>query len=68
MSRIKEKLKGIWHIITDDEYVIYTVTIKNGKRVKDRCSCLISDNASDLFLENVVVFIDKYRKVTKEKQ
>lgn len=68
MSRIKEKLKAIWHIITDDEYAIYTVTVKNGKRVKGRSSCLISDNASDLFLETVVEFTDKYRKVTEEKQ
>ena len=59
MLRIKEKLKAIWHIITDDEYAIYTVTVKNGVRVKGRSACLISDNASGLFLETIVEFTGK---------
>lgn len=62
ISRIREKIKAIKHIITDDQYAIYTVTVKNGKSVKGKCVCLISDNASDLFLETVIEFTDKYRK------
>lgn len=62
MSRLKEKMKAIKHIITDDEYVIYTVTVKNYERVKGRSCCLISDNASDVFLQSIVEFTEKYRK------
>lgn len=60
MSRIKEKLKAIWHVITDDEYAIYTFTVKNGVRVKGRSACLISDNSTPLFLETVIKFTQKY--------
>lgn len=62
INRIKEKIKAIMHIITDDEYAIYTVTVKNGKWIKGNGHCIISDNASDLFLETILTFTDKYRK------
>jgi len=62
MRRTIEKLKAIWHIITDDEHAIYTITIDRNKMVRKRNCCIISDNASDLFLQNVVEFTDKYRK------
>ena len=56
MKRLKEKLKAIRHIITDDEYAVYTVTVKDGKRVKGRSCCFISDNASELFIDCVIEF------------
>lgn len=59
MKKLKEKLKAIYHIIMDDEYAVYTVTIKNGKRVKGKTCCLISDNASKIFLETIVEFTKK---------
>lgn len=62
MKRLKEKIKAIWHIITDSEYAVYTLTLKNGKRVNGRCACLISDNASTLFLKCIVEFTEKYQK------
>lgn len=58
MSRIKEKLKAICHIIIDNEYAVYTVTIKNG--VRKSSSCLISDNASNVFLNSIVDFTRNY--------
>ncbi|WP_321331854.1 hypothetical protein [uncultured Bacteroides sp.] len=60
MKRVIEKIKAIWHIITDDEYATYTITIKNGKRVEGRSSCFISDNASTMFLDTIVEFTSKY--------
>lgn len=62
MKRLREKLKAIRHIITDDEYAIYTVTIKNGKRVAGKTCCLISDNASSFFIDAIIKFTDKYSK------
>lgn len=62
MKRLKEKLKAIRHIITDDEYAVYTITIKNGKIVRNRICCLISDNASNFFIECIVKFTQKYKK------
>lgn len=58
MRRLKEKIKAIWHIMADSEYVVYTVTVKNGVRV--RSACIISDNSTPLFLETVIKFTQKY--------
>ena len=58
MSRIKEKLKAILHIVVDNEYAVYTVTVKNG--VRKTSSCLISDNASNVFLYSIVDFTRRY--------
>lgn len=58
MKQIIEKLKAIYHIITDNEYAVYTVTVKNG--IRKRSSCLISDNASPVFLSCVIDFNTKY--------
>lgn len=60
MKRTIEKLKCIWHIIRDDEYAVYTITIKNYKRVTNRTCCFVSDNSTKHFLERI-------RKLTNEK-
>lgn len=49
MKRFKEKIKAIWHIITDSEYIIFTATIKNNK-LQSGCA-LISDNASNTIVD-----------------
>lgn len=59
MKTFKEKAKAIWHIITDSEYAVYTVTIKDGKRVESRACCIISDNASETFLSSIARFTNK---------
>lgn len=51
-----EKLKIIWHLFRDEEYAFYSATVKDGKRVKGRTSCYISDNATDIFLNSVSEF------------
>lgn len=65
MKRLKEKLRAILHIITDDEYAVYTVTVKNGKRVRGKSCCFISDNASKIFLETIIEFTDNYSKANQ---
>lgn len=60
MKRSKEKLKAIWHIITDKEYIVFTVTIKNN--VRKRACALISDNASKIFMDSIIEFLPKYRR------
>lgn len=65
MKRLKEKLKAIWHIITDDEYAVYTITVKDGKVVRSRICFLISDNASELFIDCIIKFTEKYKKGIK---
>lgn len=59
MNRIKEKLKAIWHIIADKEYAVFTVTIKNGKRVRGRACCIISDNASKPFINSLKTYVNE---------
>lgn len=49
MKRFKEKIKAIWHIITDSEYIIFTATIKNNK-LQSGCA-LISDNVSNITID-----------------
>jgi len=68
MRQIKEKLKAIWHIITDKEYAVFTVTAKNGKMASG--CCLVSDVPSKPFIMAIDEFIDieianmSYRKKT----
>lgn len=57
MKRFKEKLKAIWHIIIDKEYIVFTVTIKANKRKS--CAALISDNASRVFVETAIEVLKK---------
>lgn len=60
MKRVREKIKAIWHIITDDEYVVFTVSIKDGAR---RRSCaLISDNSSRIFIDTIIEFLPRFKK------
>lgn len=51
----------------DDEYAVYTITIKNGKIVRNKICCIISDNASEIFIECIVKFTQKYKKENKYK-
>lgn len=57
MKRLKEKLKAIYHIIIDSEYIVFTATIKDGKR--KRCCALTSDNASKIFVESTIVILER---------
>lgn len=63
MNRIKEKAKAICHIIKGGQYAVYV--INNGYEVggnnKGKIYCVISDNASDVFLESIVDYTDKVR-------
>ena len=62
MKRLKEKIKAIWHIITDDEYAVYTITVKDGKQVRGKSCCFISDNSSELFIDCIIKFTENYKK------
>lgn len=55
MIRIKEKLKAIYHIIFDDEYIVFTVTVNN-ESIK-ASAALISDNASKIFKQTAIEVI-----------
>lgn len=63
MKRIIEKIKAIWAILKGGQYAVFV--INNGYVNKDitpnKAACLISDDASDVFLETIVDFTDKYR-------
>ena len=63
MKTFKEKLKSIYHIIKDKEYAVYTVTVANGERVSS--ACLISDNASKVFIQSIIKFTSDYFKNKK---
>ena len=65
MKKLKEKLKAIRHIITDGEYAVYTITVKDGKVIRNRICCLISDNASELFIDCIIKFTEKYKNGSK---
>lgn len=60
MKRIIEKFVAIYYIITNSEYAIYTTTDKSDKR---RSNCIVSDNASSLFLNNIITFTGKIIKM-----
>lgn len=55
-----EKIKCIYHIIVDKEYAVYTIKRKNGKLVKGKFACYISDNASSLFLNCILKLTSKH--------
>lgn len=63
MKRLKEKAKAIWHIIIGGQYAVYVINTKyaNKETTPKKAVCLISDNASDVFLETIVDFTDSYR-------
>lgn len=63
MKRLKEKAKAIWHIIKGGQYAVYVINngYVNRETTPKKVACLISDNASDMFLETIVDFTDKYR-------
>lgn len=63
MKRLKEKAKAIWHIIKGGQYAVYVINSGyiNKETTPKKAACLISDNASDFFLETIVEFTDKYR-------
>lgn len=52
MKRFKEKVKAVFHIIFDREYIVFTVTVKDNER-KSLCA-LISDNASKILIDTTI--------------
>lgn len=63
MKRLKEKAKAIWYIIIGGQYAVYVINngYVNKETTPKKAACLISDNASDMFLETIVDFTDRYR-------
>jgi len=63
MERLKEKAKAIWHILKGGQYAVYVINngYVNKETTPQKAVCLISDNASDIFLETIVEFTDRYR-------
>lgn len=63
MERIKEKVKAIWYILKGGQYAVYVINngYVNKETTPKKAACLISDNASDMFLETIVEFTDRYR-------
>lgn len=63
MNRLKEKAKAIWHILKGGQYAVYVINDEYvvGGNNKGKICCVISDNASDLFLETIVDYTDKVR-------
>lgn len=63
MERIKEKAKAIWYILKGGQYAVYVINngYVNKETTPQKAACLISDNASDMFLETIVEFTDRYR-------
>lgn len=59
MGRIKEKLKAIKHIIQGGQYAVYVINDGYTIGCKGKACCVISDNASDLFLKTVIEFTTK---------
>lgn len=65
MKRFKEKLKAIWHIIKGGQYAIYVINngYVNSKTTQNKAACLISDNASDMFLDCIIEFTKDQKKI-----
>lgn len=63
MKRLKDKTKAIWHIIRGGQYAVYVINngYVNKETTPKKAACLISGNASDVFLETIVEFTDRYR-------
>lgn len=64
MKRVKEKLKAIWHILLGGQYAVYVINngYVNRETTPKRAACLISDNATELFLGSIVEFTEGYIK------
>lgn len=63
MKRFKEKTKAIWAILKGGQYAVFVMNTGYVSKEKTpyKAACLISDNASDVFLESIVDFTDRYR-------
>lgn len=63
MKRLKEKVKAIWHILKGGQYAVFVINngYVNSKMTPNKSACLISDNASDFFLESIIEFTKHYR-------
>lgn len=63
MKRFKEKAKAIWAILKGGQYAVFVINngYVNKEDTPNKAACLISDDASDMFLESIVNFTDKYR-------
>lgn len=63
MKRFKEKVKAVWYILKGGQYAVYVINdgYKIGVKNQKKTCCVISDNASDVFLEAIVDFTDRYR-------
>lgn len=59
MKRIKEKCKAIKRILMAGQYAVYVINNGYTPGCKGKGTCLISDNASELFLETIVKFTQK---------
>lgn len=57
MKRIKEKIKAIYHIIIDSEYIVLTNTVKNKKRTSS--AAVISDNISRITLKCAIELLSQ---------
>lgn len=61
MKRLKAK--AIWAILKGGQYAVFVINngYVNKEKTPNKAACLISDNASDMFLESIVNFTDRYR-------
>lgn len=59
MKQIKEKYKAIKHILMGGQYAVYVINDGYTPGCKGKAACLISDNASELFLRTIVEFTQK---------
>lgn len=63
MKRLKEKVKAIWYILKGGQYAVFVINngYVNSKKTYNKAACLISDDASDFFLESIIEFAKRYR-------
>lgn len=59
MKQIKEKYKVIKHILMGGQYAVFVINDGYTPGCKGKAACLISDNASELFLTAIVRFTQK---------
>lgn len=59
-----ERLKAVYHIFKDKEYAIYTISVKNnnGEPKRESACCIISESASDMFLDAIIEFTKQIKK------
>lgn len=64
MKRFKEKIKAIWYIIKGGQYAVYVINdgYVDSESTPNKAACLISDNASDMFLDCIINFTKGQRK------